>query len=137
MHFNGAVAKINNTQHGFSAESVKIFVESDIEKEIKNVLESLDMVQYEKIQIDKYAGYISNYNGDDIDMKLDRMIVDIVKILADSYQMAYQNKQTTSVSNFFKTDAKYYDDIVTKFGDSLSLLIGDDLKSTIDIFKRD
>ena len=85
----------------------------------------------------KYAGYISNYNGDDIDMKLDRMIVDIVKILADSYQMAYQNKQTTSVSNFFKTDAKYYDDIVTKFGDSLSLLIGDDLKSTIDIFKRD
>lgn len=84
----------------------------------------------------KYAGFISNYKKDDIDGKLDRMIVDIVKILADSYQNAYQNKQTSSVSNFFKTDAKYYDDIVTKFGESMSLLIGDDLKSTIDIFKR-
>ena len=83
-----------------------------------------------------YAKFISNYTGDDFDMKLERMVVDIIKIVADSYQTAYKNKLTTSVSNYLKTDSKYYDEVVTKFVDALSMLIGQDLKSTMDIFRR-
>ncbi len=49
----GATRKIDNTQHGFSSDSVKIFTADDIEKEIKNTLEALDMVSYEKIKLDK------------------------------------------------------------------------------------
>lgn len=83
-----------------------------------------------------YGRYISNYKGNDFDAKLDTMIVDIIKIVADSYQMAYKNRLTTSVSNYLKTDTKYYDEIVPKFVDALSMLIGQDLKYTMDIFKR-
>ena len=49
----GAMRKIDNTQHGFSSEAVRIFTGGDIEKEIKNTLEALDMVSYEKIQLDR------------------------------------------------------------------------------------
>lgn len=83
-----------------------------------------------------YGKYISNYKGNDFDEKLEKMIVDIIKVVADSYQMAYKNKLTTSVSNYLKTDTKYYDEIVPKFVDALSMLIGQDLKYTMDIFKR-
>lgn len=83
-----------------------------------------------------YGKFISNYKGNDFDAKLEAMIVDIIKIVADSYQMAYKNKLTTSVSNYLKTDSKYYDEVVPKFVDALSMLIGQDLKYTMDIFKR-
>lgn len=49
----GAVRKIDNTQHGFSSDAVKIFTVDDVEKEIKNTLEALDMVSYEKIKLDR------------------------------------------------------------------------------------
>lgn len=64
------------------------------------------------------------------------MIVDIVKIVADSYETAYKNKFATSVSNYLKTDSKYYEEIVEKFANMLPMLIGEDLKTTMDIFKR-
>lgn len=83
-----------------------------------------------------YGKFISNYHEDDLEIKLETMIVDIIKIVADSYQMAYKNKLTTSVSNYLKTDSKYYEEIVPKFMDMLSMLVGQDLKYTMDIFKR-
>jgi hypothetical protein len=83
-----------------------------------------------------YGSFLSNYLGNDLDAKLEAIIVDIVKIVADSYQMAYKNKLTTSVSNYLKTDSKYYDEVIPKFVDALSMLIGQDLKCRMDIFKR-
>lgn len=49
LDVEGAIRKIDNTQHGFSTDAVKIFIAEDIEKEIKNTLEALDMVSYEKL----------------------------------------------------------------------------------------
>lgn len=83
-----------------------------------------------------YGRFISNYRKDDFDAKLEKMLVGMIRIVADSYQMAYRNKLTTSVSNYLKTDTKYYDEVVPKFADALSMLIGEDLKYTMDIFKR-
>jgi len=83
-----------------------------------------------------YGEILSNYHKDDIDEKLDRIIKDIVIIVADAYQNAFNNGQTTSVSNFMKTDLRYYNDIVSKFAQALSMLIGEELKTCIDIFKR-
>ena len=83
-----------------------------------------------------YGGYISNYHEDDLEKKLDRVIKDIVIIVADAYQYAFNNGSTTSVSNFMKTDQKYYNDIVSKFAQALGMTIGDELKQCIDIFKR-
>ena len=64
------------------------------------------------------------------------MIKSLVFIVADAYQNAFNNRQTTSVSNFMKTDQRYYNDIVSKFSQALGMMIGDELKSCIDIFKR-
>ena len=83
-----------------------------------------------------YGDVLSNYQGDDLEKKLDRMIKSLVFIVADAYQNAFNNRQTTSVSNFMKTDQRYYNDIVSKFSQALGMMIGDELKSCIDIFKR-
>ncbi len=83
-----------------------------------------------------YGKHISNYKGNDFDKKFEKIIIDIIKIVADSYQMARNNNLTTSVSNYFKTDSKYYDAIVPKFADALPMLVGQDLQDAMDIFKR-
>ena len=53
-----------------------------------------------------------------------------------NYLIAYQSKATTSVSNFMKTDLKYYNDIVSKFLQYYDLLIGQDLQQNIDFLNR-
>ena len=100
------------------------------EREIKSSPRELKTVPF------SYSSFLSNYKKDDLDTKLGKMITYIVKIIADSYQIAYNNKLTTSVSNYLKTDPKYYDEVVVKFGDALDFMIGEDLKTTMDIFKR-
>ena len=83
-----------------------------------------------------YGGMISNYHGDDLEKKLERVVKDLVVIVSDAYQNAFSNGQTTSVSNFMKTDQRYYSEIVSKFAQALGMMIGDELKICIDIFKR-
>lgn len=83
-----------------------------------------------------YGAFISNYTGDDIDQKIKRLTIDVVKVITESYETAFSNKLATSVSNHFKTDAKYLDQILKKFVDCLSMMVGEDIKAQIDIFKR-
>ncbi len=83
-----------------------------------------------------YAKFISNYKKDDLETKLKRMIKDIITIVGETYQIAYDNKKTTSMSNYMKTDSKYYEDIVVPFGKNLQYAVGRDLKETMGIFKR-
>lgn len=47
-----AFKKINNSDHEYSSEIVKIYTEDEIEKSINNVLEKLETVQEAKIKID-------------------------------------------------------------------------------------
>lgn len=83
-----------------------------------------------------YGGMISNYHGDDLEKKLDQVVKALIIILADAYQNAFNNGQTSSASNFMKTDPRYYSEIVSKFAQQLGMLVGDNLKACIDIFKR-
>ena len=83
-----------------------------------------------------YGGMISNYHGDDLEKKLDQVVKALIIILADAYQNAFNNGQTSSASNFMKTDPRYYSEIVSKFAHQLGMLVGDNLKACIDIFKR-
>ncbi|HDX8139822.1 TPA: hypothetical protein RQJ10_001847, partial [Campylobacter fetus] len=63
-------------------------------------------------------------------------IINLVKMVTDSYKIAYDRKIATSVSNYFKTNDKYLENILNTFSDLLSMSIGEDLKAQIDIFKR-
>ena len=83
-----------------------------------------------------HGKFISCYTEDDLEKRLERVIKAIVKILADSYKMALNNKQATSVSNYFKSDAKYYTDILQSFAQMLDFMAGDELKQNMVIFKR-
>lgn len=83
-----------------------------------------------------YGAFISNYTGDDIDEKLENLIVILVQAMTESYEIAFENKQATSVSNHFKTDAKYTDQILKKFVDYLTRRSGNEIKAQYNIFKR-
>lgn len=61
-----------------------------------------------------YNSFISNYKEDDIDQKLTDLIKLLIAILAREYDNQYHNGRVTSVSNFFKTDKRYQEDIISK-----------------------
>jgi hypothetical protein len=106
-------------------------INSDIqESDIINNPKSISTIPF------VYGGMISNYHGDDLDKKLDRVVKDLVIILTDAYQNAYNNGQATSVSNLLKTDLRFYNEIVPKFAQALGMMVGDELKTCIDIFMR-
>ncbi|GIO28280.1 AIPR family protein [Ornithinibacillus bavariensis] len=67
-----------------------------------------------------YDGFISNYTKDDINNKLDSLIKFLVGILSTSYSNQYEAGKVTSVSNFFKTDKKYLEDVVKTFASMLN-----------------
>ena len=83
-----------------------------------------------------YGKFLSSYTNDDLEKRLERMIKAIIKVLADSYKMALNNKQATSVSNYFKSDAKYYTDILQNFAQMLDFMAGEEIKQNMVIFKR-
>lgn len=84
----------------------------------------------------EFGAHISNYRKDDFEKKLDYLVKTLVFIVADAYKYAESNKQATSVSNFLKTDLKYYNDVVSKFSEALLLMKGDEIRSCYDILKR-
>ena len=85
----------------------------------------------------EYGTILSNYHQDDLDKKLDSLVKVLVSIVADAYEAAYKNKQTTSVSNYMKTDQKYYADILKAFTNSYRMYtVGNEIKACMDIFKR-
>ena len=83
-----------------------------------------------------YGKFTSNYKNDDFERKLEGTIKDIVIILTDIYNSAFNDKRTTSVSNFLKSDQRYYSEILPRFSQSLSFLVGNDLMNCIDILRR-
>ncbi len=83
-----------------------------------------------------YGKFISCYTGNDIDAKLKKIIIDLVKLATESYTIAYNSKLCTSVSNYFKRDNMYIDNILTHLVDCLSMSIGEDIKDNMDIFRR-
>lgn len=100
----------------------------------KDILENPKMLG--TIALFNYGPIMSNYKADDIDQKFERVVRDIVAILAEAYQQAYEKESTTSVSNFMKTDIKYYTEIATKVISSFRFFDGKDLKENFDLFKR-
>ena len=83
----------------------------------------------------EYGPILSNYREDDLEEKLEMVVYDIVAIITDAYKVAFRNNEATSVSNYMKTDSKYYE--LAKLTLSyLPLIYGEDLKNNWDIFKK-
>ena len=84
-----------------------------------------------------YGKFLSCYSGDDLDSKLKHIVRNIVVVLTESYRAAYDNGLTTSINYYFKSDSQYMDRLLGNFINSLSSVsIGADIKSMMDIFRR-
>lgn len=84
-----------------------------------------------------YGAFISNYKNDDLEDKIKRLIINIVQLLQEYYINEYEKGACTSISNFFKTDLKYYNEIMKPFSKALQRSsIGKDIMKDIDLFKR-
>ncbi len=55
---------------------------------------------------------ISNYPNDDFELLFKQLIKRLINFITSSYVNAYNTGDVTSVSNYFKTDTKYYEMIV-------------------------
>ena len=84
----------------------------------------------------EFGAILSNYKGDDIDYKLEQIIYTLINIVTELYQKAYSDEKVTSVSNFMKTDGRYYSDIVKRFMNYFNYADGRNLKENWNIFKR-
>ncbi|MCT4776686.1 MULTISPECIES: AIPR family protein [Exiguobacterium] len=67
-----------------------------------------------------YGKFLSNYDQDDIDQKIKDLLKFFVEHLENEYRIQFAEKNVTSVSNFFKTDKKYQNDIIISFAKKLS-----------------
>ena len=84
----------------------------------------------------EFGAILSNYKGDDIEYKLEQIIYTLINIVTELYQKAYSDEKVTSVSNFMKTDGRYYSDIVKRFMNYFNYADGRNLKENWNIFKR-
>lgn len=122
----------NGTQIIFALIGV-VYMITNNDLQIKELISDLTII---KTRDFVYGSFISNYTGDDIDKKLRRLVIDIVKIATEAYDNAFKSKQTTSVSNFFKTDSKYLEAVLHHFVDCHDMTVGEDLFAQADILKR-
>ena len=100
------------------------------ESDILESPKSLNSIRFE------YGPILSSYKEDDIDERFEQVVRRIIKVLSEAYKSACAQKTTTSVSNFLKTDQKYYNEIATYVIDSFEYGAGEDLKNNIFILKR-
>lgn len=84
-----------------------------------------------------YGPILSNYTKDDIDDKFELIVSTIIAILSELYDKAYESEITSSVSNFMKTDSKYYESIVKKFVGYFKYAEGKNIMANWDIFKQE
>lgn len=61
-----------------------------------------------------YHSFITNYKDDDFYEKLEDLIYNLTVTLTEEYKSQDEAGKITSISNLFKTDKKYLDDILTK-----------------------
>lgn len=84
----------------------------------------------------EFGPILSDYRADDIEDKLEQIVYDIVDIVTETFSKAFEDGAVTSVSNFMKTDLRYYNEIALKFIKNFNYAVGKDIKLNWDIFKQ-
>ena len=81
---------------------------------------------------------VLNYSLDELEDYLKRIIVDIIKLVTETYQKnsSIAALAITSASNYFKTDKKYYELILAGVADNFEYAAGEDFLQKSCIFKQ-
>lgn len=98
--------------------------------------QAVDYQRYAKSNSFEYGPILSKYKKDDLDEKFEAIIYAIIDTVSELYRKAYANGTVSSVSNFMKTDVRYYTDIVKPFISYFQYAQGKSIKENWDIFKR-
>ena len=77
-----------------------------------DIYNDVDLIKEPNIN---YGKFISNYKKDDYMENLKSLILIIIDSLSTTYESCIKNGSITSISNLFKTDKKYRENIVTDF----------------------
>ena len=83
-----------------------------------------------------YGAFISNYKNDNYENLLEYIVKKIIEVITRGYTNAFNDNYVTSVSNFFKTNLRYYDNLLPLFGRELDSPFSNDLKTALKIFNR-
>ena len=84
-----------------------------------------------------YSSFISNYKGNDLEELLRDIIILLIQSINDSYITELQRGTVTSISNYFKTDKQYFQNILLSFIKEYNRTkTGKELKSKSIILKR-
>ena len=82
-------------------------VNQDFKLDTQKVEEDLEFFEYGK--------FISNYVDDDVDKLIEKLIFELVEFLTETYKTEFEKGNTTSISNFLKTDKNYTQTILVKY----------------------
>ena len=83
-----------------------------------------------------YGPILSNYKKDDLDEKFEAIVSTIITIVSELYEIAYDSGKVSSVSNFMKTDPRYYEQIVKKFVGYFKFAAGKNIMANWDILQQ-
>ncbi len=84
-----------------------------------------------------YSGFINGYSNDDIEDIIKKIISIFATILKDGYTLNYERGETSSISNYFKSDSTYIEKIIPTFIQYYSkTAFGHELEGCLPIFKR-
>lgn len=60
----------------------------------------------------EYGKFISNYTADDLDVKIKDLLIELILLIEERYGVLLQVGEVSSVSNYFKADSKYQEDLL-------------------------
>lgn len=80
VDINMAMKKLENTSHEFPTEAVFIYTADDIEKTMLRCLESLSMVEFEKIKLDRAKNYLEYESKDSIGIMCNVLSTSIIQL---------------------------------------------------------
>jgi len=84
-----------------------------------------------------FASIIGNYKDDDLDNLLEKIVNLLVTILGECYEKSLDSGESSSISNYFKTDKKYIDKVLADFMKYYTRYsAGEELRKHSIIFKR-
>ena len=69
----------------------------------------------------EYGKFISNYKEDDLDAKIKELLVELTVIIEERYGILLAANEVTSVSNYFKKDSSYQEDILKTISSKMLL----------------
>ncbi|TAA71928.1 AIPR family protein [Planococcus salinarum] len=90
-------------------------------QDIDNIRDAVDDPSILSESTFEYGKFISNYKEDDLDKKIKELLVELTVIIEERYGVLLAANEVSSVSNYFKRDSSYQEDILKTISSKMLL----------------